>query len=112
MVVTDKDAPVQADDEKIVRKMLAHGGELMMCEVMFKKISDTPGMHKHEHEQISYVTKGKFEFFVEGRADGVLLEAGDSIYIEPNVMHGAMARTEGATLLDVFTPMRADFLMK
>jgi quercetin dioxygenase-like cupin family protein len=35
--------------------------------------------------------------------------AGDSVYIEPNVVHGVVCR-EAGVLLDIFRPAREDFL--
>ena len=111
MVVKYADAVVQTDSGNIVRKMLAHDGQLMMVEVVFKEPSDDYGMHNHPHEQIAYITKGSVEFVVEGQAP-VILSAGDSVYVEPHVMHGAKNLEAGTTLLDIFTPMRDDFITK
>jgi quercetin dioxygenase-like cupin family protein len=37
------------------------------------------------------------------------LEAGDGYYIEPDAPHGAVCLEDGI-LIDVFSPMRMDFL--
>jgi len=108
MVSYYKEAPVQTKTEAMTRKILAHEGCLMMVEAEFHKASDDPGMHSHPHEQIAYVTKGRFEFIVDGR--NYFLSAGDSIYIEPSVTHGAKPLEDGSTIIDVFTPQRDDFL--
>jgi len=109
MHVIYKDAYVQAASGNITRKILAHKGNMMLVEVAFKKASDDPGLHSHPHEQIAYVTKGRFEFLVEGR-ENVFLGEGDSIYFEPDVVHGGKPLEDGSTLLDMFTPVREDFL--
>ena len=109
MHVHYKNAVIQTDSGNIVRKMLAHNGNLMTVEVKFKKASDDYGMHNHVHEQIAYIISGSVEFAVEGR-ENVILHAGDSIYVEPNVVHGCKPLEDDTTLLDVFTPMREDFL--
>jgi len=38
-----------------------------------------------------------------------VLNAGDAFYIPPNVLHGAICR-EAGVLIDVFSPMREDFI--
>lgn len=102
-------AVIQTDEGNITRRMLAHGGTLMIVEVIFKKASQDPGMHSHTHEQIAYITKGSFEFILH---DGTscILKAGDSIYLEPDKEHGAKCLEDGSTLVDVFTPQRDDFM--
>ena len=107
MISYYKEAPVQTTSEAMTRKLLAHQGGLMMVEVVFHKASDDPGLHNHPHEQIAYVTKGSFEFVVEGKSS--VLSVGDSIYVAPNVVHGGKPLEDGSTLLDVFTPQRDDF---
>ena len=37
------------------------------------------------------------------------LKTGDSFYIPPNVLHGAIC-TEAGELIDVFSPIREDFM--
>ena len=65
----------------VTRKILCYSDELMMCEINFKKGSKG-NFHKHEHLQITYIA---------------------------NVEHGVTALEDGI-LVDVFNPMRQDFL--
>ena len=109
MHVVYKDAYIQTSNENMTRKVLAHRGDMMLVEVNCHRASDDPGLHAHPHEQIAYVTKGRFEFLVEGR-ENVFLAEGDSIYFEPNVVHGGKPLVDNAILLDIFTPQRDDFL--
>lgn len=108
MIVHYNQAHEQTKTEAMTRRMLASEGGLMMVEVEFHKASDDPGFHSHPHEQIAYVRKGKFEFIVDGVSS--ILTEGDSVYVKPNVTHGAKPLVDGATFLDVFTPQREDFL--
>ena len=39
----------------------------------------------------------------------VIVKAGDGIYMEPDIIHGAVC-LEAGILIDTFSPMRADFL--
>ncbi|MCL2425498.1 MAG: cupin domain-containing protein [Oscillospiraceae bacterium] len=109
MHVIYKNAFIQANNENITRRTLAHQGNLMMVEVIFHKAGDDYGLHSHPHEQIAYVLKGKFEFAIDGR-ENVILEVGDSICFDPDVIHGGRPLEDNSILLDVFTPQREDFL--
>ena len=51
---------------------------------------------------------GSLLFQEEGKEDKVLV-TGDSYYVEPDVVHGVVALEE-TMLLDIFTPMRKDFV--
>ncbi|MFW6265134.1 MAG: cupin domain-containing protein, partial [Bacillota bacterium] len=64
--------------------------------------------HSHaDHEQVCYVEKGSFEVTVEGKKD--ILKSGDCFYAAKGKKHGVKALEDGI-LLDVFTPIREDFL--
>ncbi|MFJ5715836.1 cupin domain-containing protein [Neobacillus sp. NPDC093127] len=98
---------VQAD-LGVKRKLLGHGGSMMMTEVSFKK--DAIGaIHSHVHEQVSYIVQGSFEFNLDGIVQKVV--KGDSIYIPSNTLHGVKALEEDSVILDIFTPQREDFLL-
>ena len=90
----------------ITRRILAYGGKMMGVEASFEK-GAVGSVHVHEHEQISYILSGTFEYVENGQS--FILKAGDSYYVEPNVPHGATALEEGV-ILDIFTPQREDFL--
>ncbi|MEM8789663.1 MAG: cupin domain-containing protein [Pseudomonadota bacterium] len=88
------------------RKVCAQAPNVMVVEVHFDAGVTAP-MHHHPHEQITYVMSGRFEFTV---GDAVhVVAAGDSLYKQPNIEHGATC-LEAGMLLDVFTPRRDDFL--
>ena len=89
------------------RRILNHGGKLMMTEFVFKKGTDV-GAHSHPHEQISYLIRGSGKFHLGGI--DTMIEKGASVYIPPEVPHGFMALEDGTTMIDAFTPPREDFL--
>jgi quercetin dioxygenase-like cupin family protein len=108
MFVFGKEVQTVQADEGVTRKMLGHGGSMMMVEVTFKK--DAVGsMHSHPHEQVSYIIEGSFEFNLNG--DIRTVAKGDSIYIPSDTLHGVKALEENSVILDVFTPQREDFLV-
>ncbi|MCL2568231.1 MAG: cupin domain-containing protein [Oscillospiraceae bacterium] len=112
MKLSYHDAYIPISNEKITRRVLAHDGTLMLVHMTFHVKNDDPGMHSHPHEQIVYVEKGKFEFIKEDGSEPFILTDGDSAYFEPNVKHGARVLEDNSVLLDIFTPIREDFLPK
>ncbi len=92
--------------EGVKRKILSYTDALMVVEVHFEEGS-IGYLHEHFHEQITYVLDGEFEFEVSGEKQ--IVKKGDTIYMEPDCLHGAKCLKAGI-LLDIFTPMREDFV--
>ena len=90
----------------ISRKILGWDEKIMMVKVKFEKGAEG-SPHQHIHTQTTYCAKGKFEFTVDHEKQ--LVEYGDGVYIPSNVIHGAVCLEEGV-LIDVFSPVREDFL--
>jgi quercetin dioxygenase-like cupin family protein len=90
----------------VFHRVSRYGEKLMLCEVAFNVGAVVPP-HAHPHEQISYVVSGKVTFDLAG--EKVTLEAGGSCLMPPNAPHGVVCLEE-ALVLDVFTPLREDFL--
>ena len=88
------------------RKVMAYDDRIMIVKVDFEK-GAVGSLHKHHHSQVSHVESGVFEVEINGEKK--ILKAGDAFYAPPNVMHGAVCLEKG-TLIDVFSPMREDFL--
>lgn len=63
--------------------------------------------HHHENEQIGFVISGVITMRIAGESRE--LHPGDTYVIPSNVPHDAKAGPEGATVVDVFTPVRADW---
>ena len=91
----------------VSRKILAHSDNMMSVEVHFEQGAVGP-MHKHPHEQLTYVLSGEFEFTIG--EESRVVKAGDTMYKEPHIMHGCRCLKPG-TLIDTFTPMREDFMV-
>ncbi|GGZ23573.1 cupin [Echinicola pacifica] len=90
----------------VSRKFLGYDNQIMMVQVKFEAGAEgTP--HAHFHTQATYVAQGKFEFIIDGVKQ--IVEGGDGVYIEPNLLHGAKC-IEAGILIDVFSPVREDFL--
>ena len=93
----------------VSRKILTYGGNVMMVEVTMKK-GGVGSVHTHPHEQISYIAAGSFEFDVDGVKQ--VVKKGDSLYVASNIPHGTLSLEEGSIIVDVFCPIREDFLKK
>jgi quercetin dioxygenase-like cupin family protein len=63
--------------------------------------------HRHENEQLGMVLSGTVSFRVGDETRQ--LDAGGTWRIPPNVPHEVHAGPEGAVVLDVFAPVRADW---
>jgi quercetin dioxygenase-like cupin family protein len=90
----------------VSRKILAYNEDLMSVEVRFEK-GAVGAMHTHPHTQISYVLEGCFEATINGETK--IISKGDTYITEPDAPHGVVCLESGA-LLDIFTPMRDDFI--
>jgi len=98
--------PWEEIDKGVRRKIMAYDEHLMVVKVQFDK-NCIGTVHQHSHSQISYVESGRFEIEINGYKK--TLESGDAFYVPPNVLHSAVC-LEAGILIDVFSPMREDFL--
>ena len=98
--------PIERIAEGIERQMVV-GENLMICRFRFAPFLVTPE-HDHPHEQMSIVVSGRVRFFVEGTER--IASPGDVLHFPPNCWHGATMMDEEVVLLDIFTPVREDFL--
>ncbi|TDL30902.1 cupin domain-containing protein [Jeotgalibacillus sp. S-D1] len=90
------------------RTILNADGSLMLVEVALEK-NFYSEVDQHAEEQLSYILKGSVEFEVGGKKK--VLESGDVQYIPSNEPHRVKV-IDACTILDVFTPLRADLLGK
>lgn len=88
------------------RRVLIHTPELMQVEFGFDK-GGVGALHSHPHVQVSYVVEGVFEVTIDGVTETV--GQGGSFIVPSGLVHGVVALEKGR-LVDVFTPMRADFV--
>lgn len=64
-------------------------------------------LHKHVHEQYSFVIEGNFELTVDGVPQ--VLDSGMYAIIPSNVLHSGTAITD-SKLIDIFSPAREDYM--
>ena len=93
-------------DPGVRRKIMSWDDRLMLVKVEFE-VGGIGTLHQHPHSQITHVESGVFAVEIAGQKK--VLNQGDAFYIPPNVVHGAVCLEEGV-LIDVFSPMREDFV--
>ncbi len=98
--------PVEHPAEGIERQMVV-GERIMIVRFRFVPFLVTPE-HTHPHEQMSLVISGRVRFLIEGKER--IVSAGDVLHFPPNCLHGATMLDEEVVLVDIFSPIREDFL--
>ena len=90
----------------VSRKILGWDNQIMMVVVKFEK-GAVGSPHQHFNTQTTYCSSGKFEFTIGDEKQ--IVKSGDGVYIPPSVLHGVLC-LEAGELIDVFSPVREDFL--
>lgn len=90
----------------VTRQILGYDDSIMLVRVCFEEGAEGY-LHSHPHSQVTYVESGQFDFTVG--AETRSLGPGDCTYIPPGAEHGTVCR-EAGVLVDVFSPLREDFL--
>lgn len=98
--------PIEHIADGIERQMV-WGERLMICRLRLQPRVVTP-VHSHPHEQITLVERGRVVFTIDGQARTAA--AGDILHFPPQVAHGATMLDEEVVLIDIFSPIRDEFL--
>lgn len=105
-LIADDDLEWVTVEDGIRRKVMAYDDKLMLVKVDFKQ-GRIGATHHHPHLQISYVASGVFEITIRGESR--ILRGGDVYFVPENAVHGAVCLEDGL-LIDVFSPLREDFI--
>jgi quercetin dioxygenase-like cupin family protein len=100
--------PVEVLDDGTERQMIV-GERMMVCRLRFAPRVVTPP-HDHPHEQITLVERGRVLFTIGDEQR--VAEAGDILHFPPGSWHGATMLEEEVVLIDIFSPVREDFLRR
>jgi quercetin dioxygenase-like cupin family protein len=104
---TDWDSvPVEQLDEGIQRQMIV-GENLMICRLRIAPNVVTPA-HDHPHEQMTVVERGRALFTIGDEER--IAQAGDVLHFPAGTWHGATMLDDEVILVDIFSPIREDFL--
>lgn len=104
--VFNRDIDLEGTAPGVSRKVLAYCDNLMCVENHFEK-GGIGALHHHPHTQITYVASGKFQFTIGDETH--IVTAGDTLLKQDGIIHGCECLEDGI-LLDIFTPMREDFV--
>ena len=98
--------PVKQLEEGIERQMIV-GEKLMICRLRLAPHVVTPA-HDHPHEQMTIVERGRVLFTIGNEQR--LAQAGEVLYFPSGTWHGATMLEDEVVLVDIFSPIREDFL--
>lgn len=100
--------PVEQLENGIERQMMV-GEKLMICRLRFApNIVTVP--HDHPHEQMTIVERGRVLFTIGDQQR--VAQTGDVLHFPSGTWHGATMLDEEVVLIDIFSPIREDFLTK
>jgi quercetin dioxygenase-like cupin family protein len=91
--------------EMFSRKLVA-GDSQMLAQIYLKRGALIP-LHRHASEQMTYVLQGALRFLVDG--EELIVREGEVLHVPAGVEHQCEA-LEDTFELDVFTPLREDWL--
>jgi len=100
-----KDIPEERLTDLLSRKLVVGKNE-MLALVTLRKGAFVEA-HKHESEQITFILKGALKFWVDGRE--IVVREGELLHLPSNMQHSATA-LEDTLDLDIFSPIRKDWL--
>src|SRR6516162_5076662 len=91
------------------RSRLPYGTNMMMSYLEMDEGAEVP-LHSHPHEQCGGALEGRLELTIGDEVREV--PPGVLVIIPPNVQHRARARAGKVVGLDVFSPVREDYVQK
>ncbi len=83
-----------------------HGDRLTVAVIDLEPDLEVPE-HHHDNEQLGFVLKGHVTMVIAGESRR--LGVGETYRIPSNVVHSASTGPDGASVVDVFAPVRADW---
>jgi quercetin dioxygenase-like cupin family protein len=99
------DIPEEKLTDLLSRKLVVGKNEMLALVTLRKGAFVTA--HRHESEQITFILKGALKFLVGGRE--IVVREGGLLHLPSNMEHSATA-LEDTLDLDVFSPIRKDWL--
>jgi quercetin dioxygenase-like cupin family protein len=97
----------QRINESVTRKIF--WGENIMV-TRWELAPNTPlPVHDHVSEQVTMVLEGSVTLVFPGE-ENVTLRSGDMLVIPPSKPHGVEVGPQGCTVMDLFSPLRQDFI--
>lgn len=103
----------------LLARQVVSGKKAMLARFYLRKGCVVPS-HSHESEQLSYILEGALRFRLESQknpegqkeaeaAEELVVRAGEVLVIPSHLVHSAVA-LEDTVALDIFSPIRQDWL--
>jgi quercetin dioxygenase-like cupin family protein len=108
-LITDWNKVPSIETAPGIKRQMIVGQNMTMCRFSFDPFVVTEE-HTHPHEQMTLIVRGKVKFTIDGETK--ILSAGDVLHFPPFNRHGATMLEEAVVLIDIFSPIREDFLTK
>jgi len=105
-MIIKKENAVQKQFKGVTFDVLAVGQKSMVTKMNYK-VGDKVPLHAHPNEQSGYVISGKYKILYQDVNE--ILLPGDSYSIPENIDH-SWEVIEGGEVIDVFSPLRLDYL--
>lgn len=90
----------------LISRQMVVGRNVMLVRWQFKAGSLVPE-HRHPHEQITHMVRGRMRFTLGG--ESLVIGPGDVVLVPPGTPHSVEV-LEDCECLDIFSPVRQDFL--
>jgi quercetin dioxygenase-like cupin family protein len=90
-----------------IERQMVWGERLMICRLTLPPGVVTP-VHSHAHEQMTIVERGRVRFTIAGQER--IADPGDVLHFPSHIEHGATMLDEEVVLIDIFSPIREEFL--
>jgi quercetin dioxygenase-like cupin family protein len=90
-----------------IARQAIHRANMTVARLELKR-GATVAEHSHVHEQISMVQQGALKFVVAGREQ--IVRAGGVLALPSGVPHAVVETLEDAVVVDVFSPVREDWI--
>ena len=90
-----------------VERQMIWGERVMVCRLRLAPRVVT-SVHAHPHEQITLIERGRAVFTIDGEER--VVSPGDILHFPSGIRHGATMLDEEVVLIDIFSPIREDFL--
>lgn len=105
-MVTKKEDAKKRTFKGVSLDSMAVGEKSMVCKMNYM-VGNFATEHTHPHEQSGYVISGKYQMTIDDKE--YQLNPGDSYAIPGNIPHSFKV-IEAGEVIDVFTPIREDYL--
>jgi quercetin dioxygenase-like cupin family protein len=90
--------------------MFPFWGEHMMMNIVDLDPNAVVALHSHPHEQLGFVLSGRITMTIAGVDHP--LEPDECYQVPGGVEHAAIAGPEGCRVLDIFHPVRDDYVAR